>query len=160
MCLIQHSIFQNFHIPTPARLSTELSSSVLCCIADGMDQAKFRCPKVKGRPSKSLEALYRPTLHCAGFWIHGHQLRLTVANEDLKKDSVTQLELMFLALSSLREQHNKLPLIFHLQQDNCFREGKNQYVGAAMILLVILKVFRGTALGYLRTGHSFWANDQ
>ena len=64
------------------RLTTSLSSSLLCCIADGMDQSKFRCPKVKGRPSKALEALYRPTLHCSGFWIHGHQLRFSICNED------------------------------------------------------------------------------
>ena len=136
------------------RLTTSLSSSLLCCIADGMDQSKFRCPKVKGRPSKALEALYRPTLHCSGFWIHDHQLRFSICNEDVRKDSTTQLELLFLALSSLREHHSKLPLVLHLQQDNCFREGKNQFVAAAMILLVILRVFKATACGFLRTGHS------
>ena len=148
------------------RLTTSLSSSLLCCIADGMDQSKFRCPKVKGRPSKALEALYGPTLHCSGFWIHGHQLRFSICNEDVRKDSTTQLELLFLALSSLREHHSKLPLVLHLQQDNCFREGKNQFVAAAMILLVILRVFKATACGFLRTGHSafdwflkFWGLD-
>ena len=86
--------------------------------------------------------------------IHGHSFSFHVANEDVKKDSVTQAELLFLNLSSLLETHAKLPLILHLQQDNCYREGKNQYVCAAMILLVVLGVFRATCLGFLRTGHS------
>lgn len=136
------------------RLATATASSVLCCIIDGMDQSKFRCPRLTTRPSKNVEVLYRPTLHCSGVLIHGHSFSFHVANEDVKKDSVTQAELLFLNLSSLLETHAKLPLILHLQQDNCYREGKNQYVCAAMILLVVLGVFRATCLGFLGTGHS------
>lgn len=131
-----------------------MASSVLCCIIDGMDQAKFRCPKLRTRPSKYVEALYRPTLHCSGVWIHGAQFSFHVANEDVKKDSTTQLETLFLNLSMLLDSHTQLPLVLRVQQDNCFREGKNQYVCAAMILVVVLKVFRASCLGYLRTGHS------
>lgn len=136
------------------RLAACLATSVLCAILDGMDQSKFRCPKLTRRPSKNVEALYRPTLHCSGVWQHGFRFSFHVSNEDVKKDSTTQLELLFLNISSLLDTHSKLPLVLHIQQDNCFREGKNQYVCAAMILLVILKVFRATCLGYLRSGHS------
>lgn len=136
------------------RLSTATASSVLCIIIDGMDQSKFRCPRLTTRPSKHVEVLYRPTLHCSGVLIHGHSFSFHIANEDLKKDSTTQAELLFLNLSSLLETNSKLPLILHLQQDNCYREGKNQYICAAMILMVVLRVFRATCLGFLRTGHS------
>ena len=143
------------------RLTTSLSSSLLCCIADGMDQSKFRCPKVKGRPSKALEALYGPTLHCSGFWIHGHQLRFSICNEDVRKDSTTQLELLFLALSSLREHHSKLPLVLHLQQDQLLPRGEepvcssgNDLASDFASIQSHLRVFKATACGFLRTGHS------
>ena len=136
------------------RLSTTVASSVLCCILDGMDQSKFRCPRLTTRPSKNVEVLYRPTLHCSGLLLHGVRFSFHVSNEDVKKDSVTQLELLFLNLSDLLDIHPRLPMVLHVQQDNCYREGKNQYVCAAMILLVVLKVFRATCLGFLRKGHS------
>ena len=135
-------------------LSSQLATSVLCLITDGMDQAKFKCPRVVGRRSKHLDSLYRPTLHCTGVWCHGVRLFLWLANEDVKKDSVTQCELIFRSLSIILQTHSQLPLGCHLQADNCFRENKNQYVGAAMMLLVILQVFRWTSIGFLRTGHS------
>ena len=122
-----------------------------------MDQAKFRLPKLTSRPSKAMEVLYRPTLHVVGCWFQGARLGFYISNEEVRKDSCTQLEVIFRSLSDLVQEHGQLPLTFHLQQDNCYREGKNQFVASAMILLVACKVFRATTLGYLRSGHSRWS---
>ena len=145
------------HLCGPGHLriaSSLVSSSVLCCIMDGMDQAKFKTPRYKLRPSKRLESLYRPTLHCSANWLHGYGLGLFISPEDLKKNSETQIEVLFLGLSRLKDDYGQLPMGLHLQQDNCYREGKNQFLTAAMMMLVVLRIFRHTALGFLRTGHS------
>ena len=47
-----------------------LSVSQLCMAVDGMDQAKFRVPRILLK-TKGLEKLYRPALHIQGAWAHG-----------------------------------------------------------------------------------------
>ena len=118
-----------------------------------MDQSKFRIPRVRLRRfPKLMEALYRPTLHLVGCWLHGHRLDLAVADEDLKKNSETQIDIIARAIDGLFE-HITLPLGFHLQQDNCYREGKNRFVVSFMVLLVSMGIFRWTSMGFLRKGH-------
>ena len=67
-----------------------------------------------------------------------------------------------MGLDSLRRSVSQLPLKWHLQQDNCPREGKNQYVFCFLLACVILGVFRSTSAGFLRTGpgHSHEDVDQ
>ena len=79
-----------------------------------------------------------------------------MSDEDLKKDSETQIEALLLALSEVFSECNgQLPMGLHVQQDNTCREGKKQFFSSAMILLVVLGVFRWTAMGFLRMGHSY-----
>ena len=126
-----------------------------------MDQAKLRVPRFGYyRISKAMEKVYRPALHLVGTWIHGWKLGLCVTDEDLKKKSETMIELITLALSSLVDQTNSLPLSFHLQQDNCARERKNRFVMNFMLLLTILQCFRATSMAFLRSGHSHEDIDQ
>ena len=140
---------------------TDLKSSLLVLIQDGMDQAKLRVPRFGYyRISKAMEKVYRPALHLVGTWIHGWKLGLCVTNEDVKKNSETMIELITLALSSLVDQTNSLPLSFHLQQDNCAREGKNRFVMNFMLLLTILQCFRATSMAFLRSAHSHEDIDQ
>jgi hypothetical protein len=129
-------------------------SNMLCMIVDGMDQAKFKSPRVKERYSKLFAKLFKPTLHVAASWIHGQLLTFFVGEADVKKDSNSQLEIISRSLSQMYNEIKSLPAGFELQQDNCYREGKNQYVMAYLLLLVILEVFRWTVAGYLRPGHS------
>ena len=107
-----------------------LPSSLWALIQDGMDQAKFRVPRLlNDRKSKRLEALFRPALHVVGSWLHGHILNLAITDEDLKKDSETQAEVILRTLGDAWEAAGfELPLGIHLQQDNCYREGKNTYI--------------------------------
>lgn len=123
-------------------------------IQDGMDQSKLKCPRVKERSSKMFDSLFRPALHLVASWVHGYILNFAVSDADLKKDSVTQIEIISRSLSSMYDDLGTLPSGFHLQQDNCYREGKNQYALAFMCLLVILNVFRWTVSGFLRSAHS------
>ena len=141
--------------------SLELSSSVLTTIMDGMDQSKLRVPKWGYvRLPKSLEVLYRPALHLAATWIHGDRLWLSVSDENVKKNSASQTEQLVRSLSNLLTTTSQLPLHLHCQTDNCFREGKNQFVSAFMMMAVVLKIFRSTSQGYLRKAHSHEDVDQ
>lgn len=129
--------------------------SVVTLICDGMDQAKFKTPRLANgaRHAKMIEALFRVTLHVVCCWAHGAVLALYVADEDLKKDSETQIEIISRTLEMVYVSKG-LPLGMHLQQDNCSREGKNTFLFAFCVSLVVRGVFRFASLGFLRTGHS------
>ena len=47
------------------------AATQLCVIIDGMDQSKLRCPRQCGRFTKTMERLFRPSLHICACWIHG-----------------------------------------------------------------------------------------
>ena len=151
-----------FSASLPASDDVGIFSSVACIIVDGMDQSKLRTPRFGHlRISKLLEQVFRPTLHLAGVWIHGSELYLPISDESLKKDSETQIEMMARSLSALcRLGPGRLPLGCHIQADNCFREGKNQYIACFLLLLTVIGAFRFTSMGFLRTAHSHEDIDQ
>ena len=131
------------------------AASCICCMLDGMDQSKFRVPRLRGSQSKLLQRLFRPQLHIAGTLIHGKRLLLSVADEDAKKDAAAQLEQLAIAVDTVFAEHGKLPLGMNVQSDNTYREGKNQFCISFYILQVALGVFRWCQCSYLRVGHSF-----
>lgn len=126
----------------------------MCLAIDGMDQAKFKVPRVRGRHSKLFERLYRPRLHVAATWIHGESISFGVSDEDCRKDSTAQCELVSRAIDGVLARRGHLPHGLALQQDNTAREGKNQFFMAYLILLPALGVFRWVVASHLRTGHS------
>lgn len=138
-------------------LRMAIATNSLCCMLDGMDQAKFKIPRVRGRDnisnSKLFSSLFRPRLHVAGTWIHGRRLTLWVADEDLCKNSTTQMEMLARCLSDVNNEHG-LPFGLCCQQDNTYREGKNRHFLAFCILLIGLKAFRWCVASFLRVGHS------
>lgn len=137
--------------------SAAVGSSLISIIIDGMDQAKFAVPRLRhrdGRAPKALDNLHRPRLHIAAIWVLGCVLRFSVSDEDLKKDSNTQCELLSRTLQDVFDRHGTLPLGLHIQQDNTCREGKNQQVLRWCMLLVLAGTFRWISMGFLRTGHS------
>jgi len=135
-----------------------LSTSVLTCIVDGMDQAKYKCPRVRTRFSKTYTKLWRPLLHTAACWCHGSHMSFSVADADLMKNSSCQVEILSRELDRLLNIHGELPAGLVLQQDNTCREGKNQFTMAWMMLLVCLGIFRYTVSSYLRKGHRLLAS--
>ncbi|CAK9117825.1 unnamed protein product [Durusdinium trenchii] len=104
-----------------------VASSCFCVAIDGMDQAKFCVPRFRQRQAKSAQKLFRPRLHVAGCWAHGSSLTFNIANEDLKKNSATQCEILARCIQDTLNRHGCLPHGINLQQDNTCREGKNQY---------------------------------
>ena len=72
-----------------------IMTNLWCLIIDGMDQAKFKCPRVlQNKFSKLFGKLYRPTLHVVGCWLHGWAMSLHVADSDVKKDPNTQIDII------------------------------------------------------------------
>ena len=158
------SLSRNFYsgvIALGNKLRMDASVSYLCCIMDGMDQSKLRVPKLGyARMTKTMEQLFRPTLHLAATWLHGWKVFVSIADEDCKKDSECQMEQLARALSTLAASTSKLPLNLHIQTDNCYREGKNRFLLNFGVLLVCCGIFRSIAFGYLRTAHSHEDIDQ
>ena len=130
-----------------------LSASQLCMAVDGMDQAKFRVPRILLK-TKSLEKLYRPALHIQGAWAHGWGYNLAIMDADMKHDSNNNIDVASRLLDQIYRTHGGLPKGFQLQQDNTCRECKNQKVLKWAIKVVALGVFRWVSLNYLITGHT------
>jgi hypothetical protein len=133
------------------RLSRSLSQ--MCLIVDGIDQAKFRIPRIilKGH---SLDKLLRPALHVQGAWCHGFGYHLAVSDADMKKDTNNNIEVMARLLSQISSKHSGLPRSLHIQQDNTSRECKNQLILKFCLKLVALNIFASVTLSYLITGHT------
>ena len=125
----------------------------MCMIVDGIDQAKFRIPRVLQK-THALDRLLRPALHVQGAWCHGFGYHLAVVDADMPKDTNNNIEVIARLLSHIYLSHHSLPLGLHLQQDNTSRECKNQLILRWACKLVALGVFQWVTLAYLRTGHT------
>ena len=134
-------------------LQESIATNVCTIMADSMDQAKFKCPRLRDFNSKLLSALFRPRLHCGGTWCHGRSLALAISDECLPKDSVIQMEQVARVLNAVYLDFNTLPLGFSYHADNTYRESKNRHFLAFIILLVALRVFRWGMASFLRVGH-------
>ena len=55
-------------------LQGSIGTNLACVIQDGMDQAKVKCPKYVTAASKLYSRLFRPMLHLAVSWVHGHKV--------------------------------------------------------------------------------------
>jgi hypothetical protein len=130
-----------------------MSTSQICMAVDGMDQAKFRLPRMF-ITTKCLDSLIRPALHVQGAWAHGFGYHLAVMDADMRHDSNNNVEVVSHMLEQIFKGHKGLPMGLHLQQDNTSRECKNQKVLKWAIKLVSLGVFRWVTLNYLTTGHT------
>ena len=130
-----------------------VSVSQVCLIVDGMDQAKFRVPRIFCK-TKGLDKLVRPALHVQGAWAHGFGYHLAVMDADMRHDTNNNVEVISRMLEQIHETYGGLPLGLHLQQDNTCRECKNQKILKWACKLVALGVFQWVSLNYLITGHT------
>lgn len=80
---------------------------VLSMILDGMDQAKFKCPRLL-YASAHLKQSWRPQLHVTGCIIHGLADLYWVGDSDLKKDANATVqylnEAIDIAMSSKKKE--------------------------------------------------------
>ena len=88
--------------------------SWLCCIIDGMDQAKFCVPRLRDRiVTKVFEKLNRPRLQVIGTWIHGFQLALLIALPTMPKTSEVVMECIARGLNCIYAKYHSLPKCLH-----------------------------------------------
>jgi len=129
------------------------SASQLCMAVDGMDQAKFRVPRIL-RKTHELDKLVRPALHVHGAWAHGFAYHLAVMDSDMTKDTCVNVEVIGRMLDQVVKMHKTLPLGLHLQQDNTCRECKNQNIIKWACKLVALDVLQYITFAYMTVGHT------
>ena len=138
-------------------------SRVLHIRIDGMDQAKFRCPR-NLENSKGWANLWRPTLHCVGVVVEGVLACYYLTDQDVKKDSNLELTSLTLALDRtlqlLQGRGLLMPEHLSLTYDNTAREGKNQHMAKWMAWLVAQKWFRSCQDGNGMVGHTHNKMDQ
>ena len=92
---------------------------------DGVDQAKFRVPRVSTK-THAFDKLIRPALHVQGAWCEGFAYHFAVADADMKKDSNNNLEGIVRLIDDMYQNYAELPLAISLIQENTSRECKNQ----------------------------------
>ena len=137
------------------------SGGTLCCILNGMDQAKFSWPRSSLLNAKDLGTLQRPRLHVAGMLLHGHGIFFSVSHADHPKDSSLSAE--FLAIALTRMERLGLDLSryhLHVQSDNTTREVKNSTFLRLLAALTSHKIVASATLANLRSGHSHEDVDQ
>jgi Flp pilus assembly protein TadB len=97
---------------------------------DGMDQAKFRCPRNLAS-SAELAAAWRPQLHVVGAIVHGHLEAYFVMDNDQPKDSnmnsTVLARVLDLIIQKFKALGLALPQSLIVATDNTAREGKNQF---------------------------------
>ena len=96
-----------------------LSKKMSCCVlrVDGVDQAKFRIPRVT-RKTHGFDKLIRPALHVQGCWSHHMGFHLAVQDADMKKDTVSNIEVIARMLESMFLAYQALPETLVIIQDN------------------------------------------
>ena len=129
--------------------------SWLCCIIDGMDQAKFCVPRLRDRiVTKVFEKLNRPRLQVIGTWIHGFELALAIALPTIPKTSEVVMECIARGLNRIYAKYQSLPKCWHFQFDNAPNNMKNQKMIRWAIVMVLFGRAKCVRLGYLRKGHT------
>ena len=140
-----------------------MESRVLHVKIDGMDQAKFRCPRNMAS-SKGWASLWRPTLHCVGVLVEGVMEAYYITDADVMKDSNLELTSLSMALDRtleiLKERGLSMPEHLSLTYDNTAREGKNQHMAKWMAWLVATGKFRSVQDGNRQVGHTHNKLDQ
>ncbi len=139
------------------------SNGILKLDIDGMDQAKFRCPR-NLVSAKALSDHWRPTLHIVGVLIWGALEEYILMPPDLPKDSSTTCTCVCLALDEcariLQDRNSKMPNHLVIQADNTCRENKNSTVIGLAAFLVSCGRFESVSVHYHRVGHTHGALDQ
>lgn len=146
------------------REASRTGTSILSLILDGMDQAKFKVPRVKNGTNFLGNNSWRPQLHVSCCIAHGYMDMYWVGDENIPKDAaatVQQLSEMLDAVAKLRSDRNqKLQDHLVIQLDNTCRENKNNLVLRWGACLVGRGVFKSVSLHYLRKGHTHEDVDQ
>ena len=134
----------------------------VCVILDGMDQAKFGCPRDERLDqSKEFEGV-RPRLHVVGVIAHGYFRQIYVTDPDIPKDSNLTCEILANVLTLLKDMSVPLSasVVLHVQGDNTCRENKNNITMKFVAGVVGFGRIVAGEQEYLITGHTHEDIDQ
>ena len=89
---------------------------VLKITIDGMDQAKFKCPR-NIAASKAFEKLWRPQLHVIGAIAHGHLEVMAIMPPDAPKDANMNMTVLSIVMDLVLQYigHSKAPSTFTIR---------------------------------------------
>ena len=132
-------------------------------VIDGMDQAKWRCPRNLAS-SAAFESLWRPQLHVTGVIVHGILECYFILPPDTAKDSNMNATCINRALDLVREHQEMegkaMPRTLIINSDNTTRESKNQFFLCSECILVAQDKFEVVHQEFLKTGHTHNELDQ
>lgn len=141
------------------------SSSAIKILIDGMDQAKYRCPRNLSA-SATFSACSRPALHMTGCVALGVCEAYYILLPDCKKDSnmnatciSDMLDKVICALSA-RGPDTCLPRHLVIGADNTPRESKNKFFATYCSFLVCRGHFDSVQLEFMQPGHTKNELDQ
>ena len=79
---------------------------------DGMDQAKFKCPR-NIAASKSFQNLWRPQLHVVGAIAHGHCELIAIMPPDIPKDANMNMTVLAKMMDLVDAMQKPLNMAIH-----------------------------------------------
>jgi hypothetical protein len=142
--------------------SVDGQDQVLKITIDGMDQAKFRCPRNLSSNAE-FDSCWKPQLHVTGAIIHGHLECYFIMNPDQPKDASMNCTVISRCLDLVRakiDDQYTLPRVLLVQADNTTRESKNQHFCSYMGYLITKEVFDGESVEYMVTSHTHNEQDR
>ncbi len=146
-----------------ARGETSPAETLLNICLDGMDQAKFRCPRSLSL-SKDFQNLWRPELHVVGGIADGLVEAFWLANPTVPKNADTQATVAALLLdhcmAALAARGQPMPAKLRIHTDNAASEGKNQTMMKFCAWLVWRRAFESVEMTMFRVGHTHNKQDQ
>ncbi|CAE7219474.1 unnamed protein product [Symbiodinium sp. CCMP2592] len=130
------------------------SLSVVLIRADGLDQAKHKCPRSMTK-THGFEALLRPSLSVLMLWAQGHALAFEIKDADVYKNTNSNVEGISRLLDKVYNNCNQaLPVHICIVQDNCSRDCKNGLLLSWCVKLHLLQVCERISLQYPSKGHT------
>ena len=142
--------------------SVDGQNQALKITIDGMDQAKFRCPRNLASNAE-FDACWKPQLHVTGAIVHGHLECYFIMNPDQPKDASMNCTVIARCLDLVREKIDDqyaLPRVLMIQADNTTRESKNQHFCSFCGTLITTEVFDGEAVEFMVTSHTHNEQDR
>ena len=145
--------------------SSDGVEQVLKMTMDGMDQAKFRCPRNLAS-SAGFSNLWRPQIHVAGAIVWGHLECYFLMQPDQPKDANMECSILARCLDlvwakiQMESPGAKLPRSLIVQIDNTPREGKNQWFCSFLGYLKATEKMDAEDSEFLPSGHSHNEMDQ
>ena len=128
---------------------------------DGMDQAKFRCPRNLAS-SAEWDSHWRPQLHVVGALVWGHLEAFFIMDTDQPKDANMNCTVISKVLELVHDKTGSktLPRNLVIGADNTTRESKNQHFANYLAYLVAKEKFDAVEVQYMTTGHTHNEQDQ